>query len=299
MANPYQGSIGGVSFDFTPEGIAKLQSSLAAKAASSPAGASPQQAQNAILAGQASNVNNLSYVPIDTKAIAAEATQQAAQNAAQSLALEQQLSPGVASTRSGVQNQIAANVALGGNLPADVVNQISRSVGAQAGSSGLLGSQAPLTAATLGTSALALQAQRLAQGQQLLAANQPPVAGLDPGALASATIANQNAANNFALQKLGAQGNIANSQIGQLQSQLMANAAGNGGGSTTIGGGTGAISLGDQAASNATGQYNAMLAANGGYAGFPSNGVTSLPGSYASLPSKPYVGPADSTAGEF
>ena len=183
----------------------------------------PLGTPQSILAGQVQNVNNLSYTPIDTRALAEQATQQAAENARRSLALEQQLSPSVSSTRTQLQDQTAAELAQGGNLPADVASQVARTSAGAAGSSGLLGSQSPLTAASLGLTALNLANSRRAAASQLLAANPTPTAGLDPGTLASASIANTNAANNFALAKLGAQGNLANSQIGAIQAQREAN----------------------------------------------------------------------------
>ncbi len=176
-------------------------------------------AANGILQQQQQAVNNLTYTPIDTRVLALDATRNAAENARRSLALERQLSPGVAAARSGLQTQVADELAQQGNLPADVANQVSRASAGAAGSSGLLGSQGPLTAASLGLTALNLADTRRANAGALLSQNQLPTAGLDPGALASATIANANAANNFALGRLGAQGNIANSQIGALQAQ--------------------------------------------------------------------------------
>ena len=197
--------------------------SAAQRKAAAPTGAGGIPSTQQILAGQANNVNSLTYTPIDTKALAAQATEQAASNAAQSLALEAKLSPGVSSARTQLQDQTAAELAQGGNLPADVVNQVSRSTAGSAGSAGLLGSQGPLTAASLGLTALNLANSRRANAANLLAANPTPTAGLDPGTLASANIANTNAANNFALQKVGAQGNVAGSQV-LLNQQNMAGA---------------------------------------------------------------------------
>ena len=183
----------------------------------------PTGTPQSILSGQVQNVNNLSYTPLDTRALAQQATQQAADNATRSLALEQQLSPGVSSTRTQLQDQTAGELAQGGNLPADVVNQVSRASAGAAGGAGLLGSQGSLTAASLGLTALNLANSRRANAANLLAANPVPVSGLSPEGLANATIDNTQAANQFALSKLGAQGNIAASQIAAIQAQRKAN----------------------------------------------------------------------------
>lgn len=190
---------------------------------------------SAILAQQAKNVNSLTYTPIDTTALAQQATEQAAQNATQSLALEAQLSPGVSATRTGLQDTVANQLSQGGNLPPDVANLVSRETAGTSGSAGVLGSQTPLTAASLGLTSLGLMQQRQNNAGALLAANPVPTAGLDPGALASASIANTNAANNFALAKTGAQGNIANSQITANQYQNSVNAANASAPPTTLG----------------------------------------------------------------
>jgi hypothetical protein len=183
--------------------------------AAAPSGSTAQ----GILQGQESAVNNLSYTPIDINALKKSTSEQAAQNAAQSFALEQQLSPGVASARSGLQKQVSDELALGGRLPADVAARVGRTAGAQAGASGVLGSQAPGTAAALGLTALDLANSRRANAASLLAANPLPVTGLSPEAVANYTVSDTNARNQFALSKTGAQSNLANSQLGFLGAQ--------------------------------------------------------------------------------
>ena len=110
-------------------------------------------------------------------------------------------------------------MAQGGNLPADVAARVGRISGAQAGASGVLGSQSPMTAASLGLTSLDLANQRRQQAAGLLAANPLPASGLDPGAIASASIANANAQNQFDLSRLGAGANLASSQLGFLGAQ--------------------------------------------------------------------------------
>ena len=145
------------------------------------------------------------------------ASQQATQNIAQSLALEQQFAPGVAATRAGEQTQVAQRVAQGGNLSPDEINATVRGAAQQGGISGLTGSTGALSAADLGLTAMQVQNQNLALGQGLLASNPLPQSGLSPGDAASILQSNNNAQNQFNLEKLGAQGNIANSQIVQIQ----------------------------------------------------------------------------------
>lgn len=273
------GSIAGISFEMTPEGIAGLQKKLGALYSGIAngtnvavnGGGGGANSVGGILAQQGNAINNLKYQPIDVAGLTKQAEEQAASNAAKSLALEQQLAPGVAAARSGLQSQVASDLALGGALPADVANEVTRHSGAQAGAAGLLGSQAPATAASLGLTALSLRNQRQDAASRLLAANPAPEAGLSPGSVADLTVANANAGNQFALSKLGALGNFANSQIGAIQSNLERQ-AGSGGGSVTIGGGNQRFT-----------PFNptAGTPANGGW--LPTNslydGVTSLPGS--------------------
>lgn len=176
-------------------------------------------AVSSALQNQQKAVNNLSYKPIDLEKLKADAADQAAKNAAASLHLEQQTSPGVAQARTGLQNQVAAELALQGNLPPDIAAQVNRASAGRAGASGVLGSQAPATAAALGLTALDLANSRRANAAALLAANPLQPSGLDPGAVAGLSVADTNAQNQFNLSKLGAQANLANSQIAAAQGQ--------------------------------------------------------------------------------
>lgn len=174
---------------------------------------------------QTQAVNNLNYQPIDIAALTKSAEEQAARNVESSIALEKKYAPGVAATRTGLQDQVAQNLAQGGNLPADVQTRVARNVGAQAGASGLSASSGPITAASLGLTSLDLQRQRMGDAGALLAQNPLPTAGLDPGSIADLNVANSNAANQFNLSKIGAQANLANSTIAAQQAQNEAAAA--------------------------------------------------------------------------
>lgn len=164
----------------------------------------------------ASQVSNLQYQPIDLKALQEQARTAAEANATNSLALEKQLQPDLAAARSGSQKQVADNLKAGGNISPDVANAVTSSSEAGANGAGLYGGAGPITAANLGLTAQALKDQRLNQALQLSQASPLPTAGLDPGAIASATISQNNAENQFNLSKTGAT-NTAN------QSQTNAN----------------------------------------------------------------------------
>jgi len=157
--------------------------------------------------------DSVTYQPIDIAQLTKTAHDQAVQNATQSLDLERQLQPGVASTRQALQQSISDQLKQGGNLPPDVVNQVTRAARVESGTSGTLGgSSVPLTAQLLGVSALGLLNQRQQNASNLLAANPLPVSGLDPGTLASLEAQNNAAQNQFNLAKAGVQTNLVNSQ---------------------------------------------------------------------------------------
>ena len=178
------------------------------------------------------NVNNLTYQPIDLQALQTQAQQAAQQNIANSIALEAQNEPGLSATRFGLQGQVASDLNNGGIVPTDVANQVSRNAITGANSAGLYGAAGPVTAATLGTTATALRNQNQQKAMQLLQGNQLPTAGLDPGALDSAAIANLNAQNNFNLQKAGAINN-ANQSSANAQGGMIGSLFGTGAGSNS------------------------------------------------------------------
>ncbi len=157
--------------------------------------------------------DDVTYQPIDIAALTKTAHDQAVANATNSLALERSLQPGVADTRDALQRSIADQLKLGGNLPADVVNQVTQAGRVSSGTSGTLGgSSVPLTAGLLGISALGLLNQRQQNASNLLAANPLPVAGLDPGTAAGLEAQNNAAQNQFNLAKAGVDTNLVNSQ---------------------------------------------------------------------------------------
>lgn len=166
------------------------------------------------------------YHPIDIAQLTQNAHDQAVKNATDSLALEQSLQPDVARARQDLSKSVADQLALGGKLPADVANQVTSAARVTSGGSGTLGgSSVPLTAQMLGISALNLLNQRQNNAANLVAANPLPVAGLDPGSLASLE-ANQNAAQNqFNLAKAGVQTNLVGAQNQALAAQGGVNAS--------------------------------------------------------------------------
>lgn len=200
-----------------------LALSAAATAAGTAASISAQRkAQSAAkdaLAQQREIAANLKYEPVNIENLKEQARQQAITNATQSLALERELSPDVAATRQMVAERVRQDLALGGQLSPDVANQVARAARVSGALSGA--PAAPLTASLIGSSAEQLRQQRLANAGQLLSMNKLPVAGLDPGALASAIVAQNAAMNQFNLAKSGVASNLA-----QSGAQVQAGAAG-------------------------------------------------------------------------
>lgn len=156
--------------------------------------------------------NGLTYQPIDINALLKQAHDQAVTNATQSLALERSLQPGVADTRTTLPGVINKQLALGGSLSPDTANAVATAGRVIGGNSGIGGSSAPLTAALIGQSSEQLRQSRINNASGLLAANPLPTAGLDPGALASLVVSQNNAQNQFNAAKAGIQTNLINSQ---------------------------------------------------------------------------------------
>jgi hypothetical protein len=184
-----------------------------------------------------SQISNLQYQPIDLNKLQTEARENAEQNLAKSIALEEKYMPQVSAARFGLQTQIAQDLARGGKLPLDVANQVTRSSMAQAGAGGF--GAGPLTAAQLGLTSLDLRARAQERASAFLNANQLPVSGLDPGALASAAIGQSDAQNQFGLSKAGAQANLIQSQGNAMANTLgtlgaLGGAYFGGGGSTKL-----------------------------------------------------------------
>ena len=156
----------------------------------------------------ASNVNNLQYQPIDLGQLQAQAQLAAQQNMTNSIAIEAQNEPGLSSTRFGLQGQLSSDLAGGGQVPTDVANQVSRSAITGSNYAGLIGAAGPITAATLGTTAMNIRNANQMKAMQLLQGNPLPTGGLDPGSLASAAIGTNNSQNAFTLGKAGALNNV-------------------------------------------------------------------------------------------
>ncbi len=184
-------------------------------------------AQQDALKGQQEKIDALQYSPIDLEGLKSSATKAAQENIAHSLALEQQFSPGVSQARGTLQKQIGNELALGGNVSGDVRNAVTSGGLAQAASAGLPGASLPLTAARLGGTAQDTLNQRQAKASALLAANPLPVSGLDPGSIASAMIADNNAKNQFAASKVGLDTNLVNSTLQVNSAGNAANTANN------------------------------------------------------------------------
>lgn len=195
--------------------------SVAGVASSISAQRKAQSAARDALAQQRELAANLKYEPVNIENLKEQARQQAITNATQSLALERELSPDVAATRQMVAERVRSDLALGGQLSPDVASQVARAARVSGAMSGA--PAGPLTASLIGTTAEGLRQQRLGNAGALLAANKPPVAGLDPGALASAIVAQNAALNQFNLAKMGVGANLAQSgaevAAGQAASQ--------------------------------------------------------------------------------
>lgn len=164
---------------------------------------------------------DIKYQPIDIEKLKADATQQAIQNATQSLALERSLQPDVADVRQELSRQVSADLKLGGNLSPDVTNRVTtagRVIGARSGIGS--GSTTPLTASLLGLSSVDLLNQRRAAAGNLLQANDLPNAGLGPGEIASAEVAQNAAQNQFNLAKAGVESNLIQSEADARAAQL-------------------------------------------------------------------------------
>jgi hypothetical protein len=177
--------------------------------------------QNKALDAQKNIAADVEYKPVDIEKLKADATANAIANATASLAIERQLQPDVAATREELARQIRADLDRGGQLPVDTANQVTQSarvIGARSGAGS--GSTTPLTAALLGLKSTDLIDQRRRAAGGLVAMNDLPAAGLDPGTIASLEVANNAAYNQFNLEKAGVESNLANSEAAARASQL-------------------------------------------------------------------------------
>ena len=150
------------------------------------------------------------YERIDLDELQKRAQTVARENAINSLALEAELTPDVAKARKELATQVSNELAMNGQISPDVARQVAQRSITGATASGLSGVAGPITAASLGLTAMDLTNQRQAKAAGLLAANPLPESGLSPGSLASAAVADLNGANQFATNK--AQGQAAAAQ---------------------------------------------------------------------------------------
>lgn len=180
-----------------------------------------KKAANKALDAQRGIAADIKYEPIDIEKLKTEATAAAIENATNSLAIERQLQPEIADTRTELARQINADLKLGGELPTDVVQRVTqagRTIGARSGVGS--GGTTPLTASLIGLNSIDLMNQRRAAAGNLLNANPLPTAGLDPGTLASAEVANNAAFNQFNLEKAGVASSLADSEARARTAQI-------------------------------------------------------------------------------
>lgn len=149
------------------------------------------------------------YERIDLDELQKRAQTVARENAINSLALEAELTPDVAKARKELATQVSNELAMNGQISPDVARQVAQRSITGATASGLSGVAGPITAASLGLTAMDLTNQRQAKAASLLAANPLPESGLDPASLAAAAVADLNAANQFAANKAQGQANAA------------------------------------------------------------------------------------------
>lgn len=149
-------------------------------------------------------VSDLQYQPIDLDQLQKQAQAYAAENYANSLALEQRFQPELAALRPELYGQVGEDLKAGGNIPDDVYNQVAREAISGSNAAGLTGAAGPITAAMLGLTATQLRDKNQQKAASILSSNALPVAGLDPGSLASAALSQGNAQNQFTLNKAGA-----------------------------------------------------------------------------------------------
>jgi hypothetical protein len=160
------------------------------------------------------------YERIDLDELQKRAQTVARENAINSLALEAELTPDVAKARRELATQVSNELAMNGQISPDVARQVAQRSITGATASGLSGVAGPITAASLGLTAMDLTNQRQAKAASLLALNPLPESGLSPGSLASAAVADLNAANQFNISKTQAQANAAQARANAIASGL-------------------------------------------------------------------------------
>lgn len=148
------------------------------------------------------------YERIDLDELQKSAIATARENAVNSMQLERELTPDIANTRETLSKQISSELAMGGQLSEDVINQVSRNAASKANTAGLYGGGGPITAAMLGLTSMDVAQQRKQNAAALLAANPAPKVGLSPETLASVKIADINNWNQAQLDVAGVKSNI-------------------------------------------------------------------------------------------
>ena len=221
-------------------------------------------------------INSMTYQPIDLKALQAQAQQNAQENLANSIKLEQQYFPQAAAARAGTQKLVAQQVAQGGRLTPDVSNAVTRAAMASGGAGGF--GAGPLAAANLGLTAQGQINNAIGLGENLSQTEMAglPTSGLDPGSLASAAIGQNQQQNQFNIGKAGLLSN-------NIQSQAEANSAMGaaiGNGLTTVVGGVNNFLSGPSVPKLPDNLANAFT--SGAFAPNATLGNTSL--TYANLP---------------
>lgn len=166
------------------------------------AGATMYSANQAKKAAEAAGKQTYERINLDD--LQARAQKVARENAINSLGLEAELTPEVAAARKELSGQISNELAMKGNIDPDVANQVSRRAITGGNTTGIQGLGGPVTAATLGLTAMDLNTQRQQKAAALLAANPLPESGLSPDALASASVADLNGLNQFNANKANA-----------------------------------------------------------------------------------------------
>ena len=174
--------------------------------------AQSREAANKAINSEQNILGNLQYQPIHIASLQKQATAESIAYATKTLAQQPAFQPNVARSNDLLQKRVAVLLAEGGILPPDVAYDVAEGARVYGGSSGSIGSAGPETAALIGQSSLGLLQQRQANAAALEAANPAPTVGLSATDLASAIEANNNASNQFALAKAGAQTGLLNSQ---------------------------------------------------------------------------------------
>lgn len=216
------------------------------------------KAANKAVDQQKALLSNLKYEPIDIAKLRADATAAAIDNATQSLALERSLTPNVAATRETVDRtklalakQVEGDLALGGNLSPDIINRVN-TAGRVIGSSSGIGSPStvPLTASLLGLSSIDLMNSRRNAAAGLMGPGAPSPVGLDPGAVASAEVADNAAYNDFNMQKAGGDMRLADSEAKARTAQIGGQAGEISSLANLLGQGIGAVNANNRANKN-------------------------------------------------